>query len=412
MADRGVTGTVAAAADRRPGRDWLRRGWVRVLGVFLASRVVSTVILLAYANAQPANAWTGPRPSYFEFAGLWDGNWYQIIAVAGYPTELPLTDAGQVGESAWAFMPAYPWLVRGLMALTGGSFAVISVLVSVAFAFGAALAFYRLLRRMLPEGSALFSVALFCLAPLSPVLQVSYAESMYLFLLTIALDLLVQRRYWMLLPVIAVMALTRPSGLAFALTMLLHAGWRWWRRRDEPFPPGERLAVIVVGLFSASMGVAWLVIAGAVTGSATAYLDTELAWRAAYVGYGELVPFTPWFVAAQWWAGWWGIPVPALIAGLVAVIVGFVALLFTPPMRRLAVDLRFWVVSYALYLLAVFFPQSSTFRLLMPLYPVLGALGQVRSWAVRVPIMALFVAGQVAWVHLGWWVDGRDWTPP
>ena len=46
--------------------------------------------------------------------------------------------------------------------------------------------------------------------------------------------------------------------------------------------------------------------------------------------------------------------------------------MFTPAVKRLGVDLRFWVASYALYLLAVFFPQSSTFRLLMPMFPLLG----------------------------------------
>ena len=52
---------------------------------------------------------------------------------------------------------------------------------------------------------------------------------------------------------------------------------------------------------------------------------------------------------------------------------------FTPWVRRLGVDLRFWMLSYALYLLAVFFPQSSTFRLLVPLAPALGALAIPRS---------------------------------
>ena len=52
-------------------------------------------------------------------------------------------------------------------------------------------------------------------------------------------------------------------------------------------------------------------------------------------------------------------------------------------MRRLGVDLRFWMLSYSLYLLAVFFPQSSTFRLLMPLSPLLGAVAQPRSRLYR-----------------------------
>jgi predicted RNA-binding protein YlqC (UPF0109 family) len=45
---------------------------------------------------------------------------------------------------------------------------------------------------------------------------------MHTFFLTLALYLLVSRRYWQLLPVVGVMALTRPSGLAFALALALH----------------------------------------------------------------------------------------------------------------------------------------------------------------------------------------------
>jgi hypothetical protein len=26
--------------------------------------------------------------------------------------------------------------------------------------------------------------------------------------------------------------------------------------------------------------------------------------------------------------------------------------------------------------------------------------------------IALGIAGQVGWVHIAWWVDGYDWTPP
>jgi Gpi18-like mannosyltransferase len=282
----------------------------------------------------------------------------------------------------------------------------------MAFALGAALMFYKLMHLVLPSSTALFAVVLFCFAPLSPILQVAYAESMHAFLLTLALYLLVQRRYWTLLPVIAVMSLTRPSGLAFALAMLMHVIYRWVTRRKDEFPVRERVASVVVGLFSAFMGVAWLLIAAALTGSLTAYTDTELAWRAPYIGYGELVPFTPWFEAVGFWAPVFRMPGPLLLAVLVLLILGFFAFLFTPWARRLGPDLRFWSASYALYLLAVFFPQSSTFRLLVPLFPLLGAVAQPKSRVYRVGLVLFFITLQVAWVHIGWWVDGYDWTPP
>lgn len=388
--------------------------WAKVLVVFAVSRVVTTGLLLHYAGLQQQNAWTRASPGYFDFAKIWDGHWYYIIAAVGYPTELPFTEDGHVGESAWAFMPAYPSVVRFLMLLTGLDFSVVAVVVSVAFAAGAALMLYRLLALVLPGSTALFAVVLFCFGPLSPILQVSYAESMHAFLLALALYLLVQRRYWILIPVIAVMALTRPSGLAFALALLLHVIHRWWmaRKGREAFPWPERVASVVAGLFSAFMGVAWLLIAGLVTGRPTAYLETELAWRAAYIGYEELVPFTPWFHAAEWWAGWWQVPSWLVTLALVLLILTCATLLVTPPFRRLGVDIRFWLASYALYLLAVFFPQSSTFRLLLPLFPGLGALAIPRSPVYRVVLVAVCILGQWGWIHVAWWVDGYDWTPP
>jgi hypothetical protein len=405
----------AGVADRRVAlkvRYRLTPWWVKVIVIFVVSRVVTTSLLLAYAAAQGKNAWTAASPDYFDFAKIWDGHWYYIISVVGYPTDLPMTADGHVGESAWAFMPAYPAVVRLLMLLTGVGFPVLAVVVSVGFALATALLLYKLMQLVLPGSTALFTVVLFCFAPLSPILQVAYAESMHAFLLTLALYLLVRRHYWMLIPVVAVMSLTRPSGLAFALAMALHVIHRWWVRRREPFPVRERVASITAAVFSGIMGLAWLLIAWALTGSLTAYTDTELAWRSAYIGYVDLVPFTPWAQAAWFWAPWFGMPVGVLIVLLGVGVAGFFALLFTPPFRRLGVDLRFWIASYALYLLAVFFPQSSTFRLLVPLFPVLGAVAQPRSKVYRAAIVLQFIAGQWGWIHIAWWVDGYDWTPP
>jgi hypothetical protein len=408
--------TARSAAFRMRVRYRLTPMWARVLAIFIASRVVTTVIMLAFAAAQSeVPGWTGATPDYFDFATIWDGRWYWAINAGGYPSELPVDEAGNVRENAWAFMPAYPFLLR-IFTVIGLPFPVIAPLVSTAFAFGAALLFYRMMARFLPSGSALFAVALFCFAPLSPILQVAYAESMHLFLLFAALVLLLERRYWLLIPVVAVMSLTRPSGLAFALCLLLHAIHRFAVRRREPFPTRERVAVVVAGLTSALLGVAWPLIAWAVTGSATAYTDTELVWRAGYIGRQELVPFLSWPQGAEFWLRFIGIPsASALALGTVLVVVlaaGFGVFLFTPWARRLGIDLRFWLASYALYLLAVFFPQSSTFRLLMPLAPALGALAVPRSRIFRTALIVLGVAGQVGWVYIAWWINGVDWSPP
>jgi hypothetical protein len=364
-------------------------------------------MMLALAAAQEANAWTGAGPGYADFANIWDGNWYHIVAVVGYPAELPVAPEGQVAENAWAFLPAYPFVVRGVMLATGLPWAPAAVTVSVLFGAGAALLFHRLMRPLIGGRSAMFAVVLFSVAPLSPMMQVAYAESMHAFLLTLALLLLLRRSYGWLFPVVAVMSLTRPSGLAFALALGLHAVHRFVVRRRDPFPPRERVLVAALAVFSAAMGFAWPVVAWAVTGTPSAYTDTELAWRSAYIGYEALVPFVPWFQGGAWWLG---SPLGPIVVALL--VLAFTAAMFLPAVRRLGVDLRIWVASYALYLLAVFFPQSSTFRLLMPVFPLLGALAQPRSKAYRVAVVAVSLALQWGWLLVCWRVDGYDWTPP
>lgn len=390
-----------------------RHWWAKVIVIFAASRVVTTAIILVFANLQGPTYWTGPKPDYFSFAAIWDSDWYRIVSITGYPAHLPIGSDGHVAQNAWAFLPGYPAVVRGFL-LVGIPFEYASVLVSVAFALGAALLFYKLMARVLPEGTALFAVVLFCTAPLSPIMQVGYAESMQLFFLFLALLLFQDRHYYLMIPIIGIAALTRPSGLAFAVMLLLHLIVRFVTRERDPFPWRERIAVIVTGLASAFLGVLWPLVAWIGTGVPSAYTDTELSWRVGFIGYQDLLPFAPWVQGFQWWARWLILPEPAIVGPIVLVVlVGLAGLaLFTPPLRRLGVDLRLWLVGYAVYLLAVFFPQSSTFRLFMPFAPALGSLALVRRPVFRVALVVLGIAGQVGWMAICWYYTDVDWSPP
>jgi hypothetical protein len=90
----------------------------------------------------------------------------------------------------------------------------------------------------------------------------------------------------------------------------------------------------------------------------------------------------------------------------------FAAFLVTRWARRLGIEVRLWLVSYVVYLMAVFFPQSSTWRLLLPLSPALGAFAVPRSRALRVTLVVLGIAGQLVWVYFCWIRVPGDWSPP
>ncbi|HEV7183374.1 MAG TPA: hypothetical protein VGN33_02670 [Leifsonia sp.] len=392
---------------------WWSRWWVPVLVVYAATRVITTILLQILASVQGPNPWTGPQPGYFDFATIWDGRWYYLVSLYGYPAVLPVAH-GHVEQNAWAFLPAYPGLVNAVQFVTQLPWAVCAVLISVAFGAGAALLFYRLLRRLrFSSSTSLFAIVLFCVAPVSPLFQLAYAEAMYIFLLAAALLLLVERRYALLFPVVLVMAFTRPSGLAFALALGLHVSYRWVVRRKDPFPVRERVLSVCLTVFSVLAGLAWPAIAAAVTGNPSAYTDTELAWRSSYLGWMQLVPFTSWFQGADWWfkyglglQGWLGIPTVLIVLALFAVC------MFSPAVRRLGADVMFWIIAYAVYLLAVFFPQSSIFRILMPMFPLLGVIAIPKSKVYRVALVVVFLALQLGWLLIAWGVDGADWTPP
>jgi hypothetical protein len=210
------------------------------------------------------------------------------------------------------------------------------------------------------------------------------------------------------------MSFTRPSGLAFALLMGLHLVSRFVARKYDPFPLREIIAAGSATVISAVLGYAWPFIAGAVTGVPDAYTATELSWRAPYVGWIGLVPFQPWVLGARWWMDRIGVPNP-LVIGIILLLLAvglFAAILFTRPVKRLGIDLRLWIASWTIYLLAVFFPQSSVFRLFVPIFPILGAIAQPKSIAYRIGIVLLFIAGQIGWIYIAYWSDGYDWTPP
>jgi len=403
----------AAAApswpDRLPGV--LRRWWVQVLILFVASRVVSTVMMLAQASILlPADA---PH-DLVSLSNLWDAEWYHIVAVYGYPAELPLDYRGYVQGNPWAFLPLYPYVVTAVSVVTWLPWEVAAIVVSVLAGAGTALLAYRLFATRFPAAGALAATGILLVNPVSLVTQVAYAESLQLLLLTAALLLLVRRRYWLMLPFVVLVSFSHPTGLAIALAMAGHIAHRWWRHRRglERFPVPEAVAALVVAAAGMLAGFAWSLIAWAATGVPGAYTETEFSWRASYIGHVPFIPFAPWIQGAIWWGEFVGLPRWAGPFVLLAILVAVAAILLSPWMRRIGPDLRIWVASWLVYLLAVFFPQSSTWRMLLPAYPALGAFAAARSrWVVPV-VLALCLVGQWLWIGACWIRIDGDWTPP
>lgn len=398
-----LTARTAASVQKWP---W----WVQVVTLYAVARLVSACIFMAAALHQGPNPWFPAVPDYWNFINIWDARWYGRVIADGYPSPLPTDGAGNVQENAWAFYPLFPALGSALAGLTGlspaGALTVIAMLSGVA----AALAVYCLFRQRAAHGPALWGVAFFATFPVSAVLQVPYAEPLTILLLASALLLVTRRHYVWAMPVVLLLCLSRPVGVPFAAMVGILFLWRLMERgrgtRPGSHTPGELASLAFLTAVSGVSALLWPVAAWAATGDVQAYTKTETAWRGE-----DLVPFKPWFdTGVDLFGPVLGILAPFVFAGL------FALALFAPPVVRLGAELRLWCACYMGYLLVFLHPQTSTFRMLLPLFPLaLSAALLSRSKAYRGTVLTMFVLLQIVWVVWLWaWAQlpgGGDYPP-
>ena len=401
-------------ADPAPQRSRSRVA-LRVAAIYLGARLVTTLFLFLAAELSGFQSRMGADAGLGDTVVAWDGTWYWLVAISGYPSPLPLTDAGQVAENAWAFLPLYPYLAQAVAVPFGGQWGTGALIVSLIAGYGASVALYSLLRVRLDESATLWAVAFFASGPLAALFQVGYAESLNLFWLFCALWCVVRRRYGWLYLLIPLMAFTRPGVLAFALFLALFGIWRWFHRAREPLRGAETAHIVALGLLAAVAGFAWQVIAGWVTGEPGAYLATELAWRRNWVpGDPSFAPFEPFLAGMSFWfETMWHLPLALgyALVGAGVLLIGS-ALVFLPQVRRLGIEIRLWSASYLVYLLLVFFPQSSIFRLLVPLSPLWGAFAVPRSPVWRIGVLLACLIGQWWWIYNMYALGNSTWQVP
>lgn len=403
----------APSRRTRVGVALFRHPALAILAVYLLARVVTTGFFLLASSIAPVDSRFGRGATLAEYIVAWDAQWYWLLATEGYPTDLPRGEDGAIAQNGWAFMPVFPLLAR-IVGAPLGAWGAGGVLIALAAGYACALLLWSLLRDRIGRAAAMWAVVFFTAGPVAGLFQVAYAETLFLLLVLWGIRCLQRRSYGWLYPTVLVMAFTRPGVLAFALLLGLFGVWRFLSRRREALSAREAAHIVALGALAAGAGFSWTFIAGWVTGEPSAYLETELAWRRLWVGdEGGFVPFEGWIQAADFWFGMWGLP-PWL--GMIALAVGLAAvallLAFEPHVRRLGVEVRLWSASYLVYLLAVFFPQSSVFRLLFPLSPLWGALAAPRRLGWRLVVLGACLAGQWWWIWNMYGIGSSFWQIP
>jgi hypothetical protein len=212
----------------RPPALSLARPLAVPLLAYAASRVITTfaLSLAAMASQQP----------FHRVMTVWDGRWYERIALHGYPHSVPQGDfyagTGRQVQSSIAFFPLYPLLTRALDRVLPGGADVAGAVLALLIGALATVLVWLLAERITDRRVADRAAVLFAFSPGAFVLSLVYAEGLLVLLSAGCLLALLERR-WVWAGVLAALAgATRPNATAVMLACAWAAGWAVWQHRE------------------------------------------------------------------------------------------------------------------------------------------------------------------------------------
>jgi len=365
---------LAGQTRRGPGRRLPFQLWFP-LGVYGVTGLIATAYILAVAGSVH-------HSGHADLATAWDGGWYRAIATHGYPATLPVGIDGHVEQNAWAFSPAYPMLVRGLMTVTSLDFSVVAPALSLVLGAAAMVVIFVLIERAAGRFCACACVILTCTFMAAPVFQLAYSDSMALLLLAGALLLLRERKYVAVATLLLLLALTRPVVIAFIPVVIAHGISRWRRQPTDPFPAKDRRAVALLTGWCIAATVLWPVIVAVGTRDVFAWTKTHEAWRT----MPHFGPVVGWPASLFFNYGW---PAPALLAVILILTLGIV---LRPGAKAWGPELRSWAITYPGYLLLATVPGPSVIRWLLLAFPLMWPFPEAATTRSERRFRLIFIA--------------------
>ena len=164
------------------GRIGIGRASALALAAYLLGRLISLESLrfaVRYLRGHPPIV-GGRFVLWHRAFQRWDARHYESIALNGYPVPLPTAADGTVLQNDWAFFPAFPFTAGALSRLTGLTFDSAAIVLNLIAGAIAAVLLSKLVRTFADDGTALRAVVLWACFPTAFVLQVPYAEALYL----------------------------------------------------------------------------------------------------------------------------------------------------------------------------------------------------------------------------------------
>ncbi|MFI1096819.1 hypothetical protein [Streptomyces sp. NPDC020917] len=372
--------------------------------LFLASRLVMLVTLVVLNGGHPVHVLQ-------RLAVHWDGGWYLDVARHGYDHTLAATHAhGHLHFPNTAFFPLYPALIRITHAVLGGlvPWGACGLLVAGCSALAAVWGIHAATAHRYGPRIGTLTAVLWGIGPAAVVQTAGYSESTFTALAAWALHATLRRR-WLWAGALSVLAgLTRPTGIALALAVMVPAvleirdrlrapraerpdrGERPpdRRGRTRSAPPARPAGLLRPAAAVVLAPLGWL---GFVVWTAwrlhrwNAYFRVQDEWHSRFdFGHSTFLRFKTLFTR--------GAPVHLYVPVVAAVLAAAVVLLVVAVLQRQ--PLPFLIFSFVTVVIALgdaaYFAARA--RFLLPAFPLLmpvaTMLARLRNHATLVPLLA------------------------
>jgi Mannosyltransferase (PIG-V) len=324
------------------------------------------------------------RSRLLDMWARWDSGWYMGIVQHGYPAG-PVAEGAQ---SAFAFFPLYPMLVRIFTLLlperlrTAERILIVGLLLSNVFLIGALILLHRLVTEMRDRETARRTVLYTLLFPTGFFLFCFYTESAFL-LLSVAAFYAASRKWWGAAGLLGgLLALARPPGVLIAVPLcwmyLESVGWR---------PSKIRANVLWLALVPSGL-LAFLFYAYRMTGDFLAPVHAQGGW-------GKTLT-APWTTLLQPFGGDFYVTSFERVLAVVFIALAVVALFKLPS------------AAYGVYALLLIAPPLtsgtlvSTSRYCVVVFPAFVVLAALGRHPLADDALKLALFGLQVWLFVGW----------
>lgn len=355
------------------------RAGLLAVSMFTLVRAMVWAVLLLVADSQGRSAGS--------LLTGWDADWYARIASRGYGFVRIHEDGRRLAD--YALFPLYPMAERVVAGALGIRHVAAGLLISAVASVVAAVGVFAVARRVLTVPAAVIATVLWAALPISVVQSMAYSESLFTALSVWSLYAVLRQRWFVAALLACAAGMTRPSGVAVVLAVVLTALIPWVRHLRTGSSAGlnsgshKRLVAAVVAPMGLLGYLAWV---ARETRQPGGYFSVAHAWGN---DFDAGVAFTGWVgkeLTDQPVAGM------AIVVGL-AVLVGLCC-----GCVRQRLPLPLLVYTFALVILSV--TASGYFgskpRYLLPAFPLLfpmaAWLAKRRPWIGAVALTGFTLA--------------------